>query len=100
MSLFKETASAAAQSAATAPQQEQSAGLDLHLPYRPTDKVWTLTDGIKAVELRVIKITTEHRSLIGTSYQPHTRVTVMLENGLERDGSEVFMSKDELIQSL
>lgn len=80
--------------------QQAPAGLDLHLPYRPTDKVWTLTDGIKAVELRIIKITTEHRSLIGTSYQPQTRVTVMLENGLERDGSEVFISKEELIAAL
>lgn len=97
MSLFKDTtANTAAQTAAPV---EQSAGLDLHLPYRPTDKVWVLSNG-KAVEQRVIKITTEHRSLIGTSYHPQTKVMVMLEDGTIKDGGEVFISKEELIQSL
>lgn len=96
MSLFNTTASAAAQTAAPV---EQSAGLDLHLPYRPTDKVWMISGG-KAVEKRVIKITTEHRSLVDTTYHPKTTIHVMLDDGTVKDGSEVFMSKDELIQSL
>lgn len=97
MALFKEaTASAAAQTAAP---QEERAGLDLHLPYRPTDKVWMISGG-KAVEKRVIRIMTEHRSLLDHTYRPLTTIKVMLEDSTVKDGSEVFMSKDELIQSL
>lgn len=97
MSLFKDaTVTAAAQTAAP---QEERAGIDLHLPYRPTDMVWTICGG-KAVEKRVIKITADIRSLIGSGYRPNIRVTVMLEDGTIKDGSDVFMSKDELIQSL
>lgn len=99
MSLFKETASTAAQTAAAAPQPEQPAGLDLHLPYRPNDMVWVIADG-KAVQKRIIRITTVHRSLVSTSYKPATLIQVMLEDSTVKDGSEVFMSKDELIQSL
>ena len=75
------------------------AGLDLHLPYRPTDMVWTIAGG-KAVAKRVIKITIDLRSIISNDYRPNTKVMVMLEDGTEKDGSEVFMSKDELIAAL
>ena len=78
---------------------EHVAGLDLHLSYHPTDMVWTIVDG-KAVKQRVIMIKTEHRSAVSSSYQPLTFVKVVLESGLERKGSEVFMSKEELIAAL
>ena len=90
-----ETAAASASSLGT----ETKTGLDLHLPYRPTDMVWTIVNG-KAVQQRVIKINIECRSLIGSEYKELTIVKVVLDSGIERKGSEVFMSKDELIQSL
>ena len=97
MSLFNNpTATAASQSAAP---QEESAGLDLHLPYRPTDMVWLIADG-KAVQKRIIRITTVHRSLVSTTYKPTTLIQVMLEDGTVKDGSEVFTTKEELIAAL
>lgn len=97
MALFNNTTASAA--AMTAAPQEERAGLDLHLPYRPNDMVWVIADG-KAVQKRIIRITTVHRSLVSTIYKPATLIQVMLEDGSVKDGSEVFMSKDELIQSL
>ena len=86
--------------AATTPQSEgEHVGLDLHLPYHPTDKVWTIVGG-KAVELRILRIMTEHRSLMTENYQPVTTIRILLENSVERSTDEVFVTKEELINSL
>lgn len=74
-------------------------GLDLHLPYHPTDKVWTIVGG-KAVELRILRIMTEHRSLMTENYQPVTTISILLENSVVRSTDEVFTTKEELINSL
>lgn len=77
----------------------EAQGFDLHLSHRPTDKVWTMTErGL--IEQPVIRIRTEHRSVLSDRCVLESKVTYVLANGLERSDKEVFATKEELIQSL
>lgn len=72
-------------------------GIDLHIRFKPTDTVWYLTqDGAKSE--RVIRIKTEHRSIVSTAYKPEHRITLVMESGTERREDECFASKAELAE--
>lgn len=79
--------------------EEGAQGFDLHLAHRPTDKVFTLTErGV--ISAKVIRVKTEHKSTLSDKCILESRVTYLLDNGLERSDKEVFSTKEELIQSL
>lgn len=74
-------------------------GIDIHIEHLPNDEVFYLTDrGIKSE--RVIRAKVVVRSLISTAYQPDNKITYVMESGIERDGSEVFATREALIASL
>lgn len=78
---------------------QEQIGIDLHIEFKPTDKVWYLTEkGIESAE--VVKVITTHRSAISSRYVEIRTVTYLLSNSLERSDKEVFGSKEALIASL
>lgn len=70
-------------------------GLTLQLKFKPSDNVWILTDK-GAVEERVIRIKTEHRSELTDRCVLSSNIVYVLANGLERRECEVYASKEEL----
>lgn len=76
---------------------EDEGGIDLHLRFRPNDKVFYLTNG-GVTEGKVIRVKTVHRSLLTTGYHPAHTVTIVMENGTERREDECFASREELAE--
>lgn len=73
--------------------------LNLHLSPLPNDVVYFIYDrGIKSE--RVIRIDITVRSIVSTNFTPQVKTTYILESGIERDRSEVFPTREALIQSL
>lgn len=72
---------------------------DIKIKFQPTDKVWIIQRN-KAVELSVVRVYVDFRSLLSDRLEPVINIKYLLSDGEEHTEDCVFGSKQELIESL